>query len=510
MKQAIIIKEIDNVAVCLRPFIKGEEIEINSISISFKEDVPQGHKVAITHISKGENIIKYGYPIGSAKANIEIGEHVHIHNVKTNLNESSDYTWDEEEAKKINENWIEEHKDSKIPTFKGFLRESGKAAIRNEIWIVPTVGCVNEISKSLEYWANDALKNGEFSDTEYSTVDGIRAWTHPYGCSQMGEDHASTREILADLVNHPHAAGVLVIGLGCENNTIDRFKEEIGEYNSDRVKFMITQDFDDEISEGKNLLKDLIKYSASFKREDIPLSKLVVGMKCGGSDGLSGITANALIGRVSDALVADGASTILTEVPEMFGAEQILLNRCVSKEIFDSAVGIISGFKDYYVKHDQVVYENPSPGNKAGGITTLEDKSIGCVQKGGRAPISHILKYGEMIEGNGLQLLEGPGNDIVSTTAMSASGANIILFSTGRGTPLGSPVPTVKIATNHELALKKKNWIDFDSSTVLKDGFEEVTKELIDYIKDVAEGKKTKNEENNYREIAIFKNGVTL
>lgn len=510
MKKAIIIKESDNVAVCLKSFVKGESVELDSTSLIFKEDVPQGHKVAISHISKGKDIIKYGYPIGSAKVDIEIGEHVHVHNVATNLNEFSDYNWDEKEAQEIKRNWDKEHKNSKIPTFKGFLRETGKAAVRNEVWIVPTVGCVNEISKSLEYWANDQLKNGEFKDTTFSNVDGVRAWTHPYGCSQMGEDHATTRKILADLVNHPHAAGVLVIGLGCENNTIDKFKEEIGEYNSDRVKFMITQEFDDEIQAGKDLISQLIKYSATFKREDIPFSKLVVGMKCGGSDGLSGITANALIGRVSDRLVSESASSILTEVPEMFGAEKVLLNRCVSKEIFNDAVEIISGFKDYYVKHNQVVYDNPSPGNKAGGITTLEDKSIGCVQKGGRAPISHVLKYGEVVKGNGLNLLEGPGNDIVSTTAITASGANIILFSTGRGTPLGAPVPTVKIATNHEIALKKKNWIDFDASTVLIDGFDSVTNELFDYIKAVAEGKKTKNEENNYREIAIFKNGVTL
>ncbi|MGH4037587.1 MAG: UxaA family hydrolase [Sphaerochaeta sp.] len=510
MKKAIIIRDGDNVAVCLKPFSKGEDVEIDSKIITMKEDVPQGHKFAISPIPEGENIIKYGYPIGKATSSIEVGSHVHIHNVKTNLNENSDYHWDKDLADSMNGTWIEENRSSSVPTFEGFIRADGRAAIRNEVWIVPTVGCVNEISKRLEYWANDELKSGIFNDSIFSSVDGVRAWTHPYGCSQMGEDHASTRKILADLVRHPHAAGVLVIGLGCENNTIERFKEEIGDFDSDRVKFMVSQDFDDEVSEGKNLLKQLINYSASFKRESVPFSKLVVGMKCGGSDGLSGITANALIGRVSDRLVSEGASTILTEVPEMFGAEQILLSRCISKDVFNSAVGIITGFKDYYVKHDQVVYENPSPGNKAGGITTLEDKSIGCVQKGGKAPISAVLKYGDEIHSTGLQLLEGPGNDIVSTTVMAAAGANIILFSTGRGTPLGAPVPTVKIATNHEIATKKSNWIDFDSSYVLSDGFDKVTDDLVNYIKEVTEGKKTKNEINNYREIAIFKNGVTL
>jgi len=497
------IQEDDNVIIALSPIKKGERISIGNYSFISLEDINLGHKIALKEIAKDENIIKYGYPIGRAKENIKQGSHVHTHNTITNLSKQIQYSYDKEKANSLNNEFREKNKIENEIFINAFIREDGNIAIRNDIWIIPTVGCVNKIASTLEIWAEDKIKN--------TNIDKVLALTHPYGCSQMGDDHENTKKVLADLVKHPHAGGVLVLGLGCENNTIDKFKEELGEYNPDRVKFLIAQESEDEIKESKNLILELIEYAKQSKREKVNINKLKIGMKCGGSDGLSGISANPLVGLVCDKLSSHGSSVILTEVPEMFGAEQILMDRCKNREVFDKCVNLINNFKQYYIDNNQVVYENPSPGNKEGGITTLEDKSLGCVQKGGKAPIEGVLKYGEIINQGGLLLLEGPGNDIVSTTNMSASGVNLILFTTGRGTPLGSVVPTVKIATNNKLATNKANWIDFDASSILERDKYEIRDKLINYIIELANGNiKTKNEKNGYNEIAIFKNGVTL
>jgi altronate hydrolase len=371
--------------------------------------------------------------------------------------------------------------------------------IRNEIWIVNTVGCVNKTSEILAREANK-MYGGECG--------GIFNFVHPFGCSQLGDDQKTTQAVLKGLVNHPNAAGVLVLGLGCENNNIPVFKEVLGAVNENRVKFMSTQDYDDEIEQGLKLIGELVEYSKTFTRQECDVSNLVIGLKCGGSDGFSGLAANPLIGKVSDKLIASGASTILTEVPEMFGAETILMNRCVNKEVFEKTVHLINDFKDYFTKHGQAVYENPSPGNKKGGITTLEDKSLGCVQKSGTAYVSDVIAIGEGVKNRGLNLLTGPGNDIVAVTNLTASGCHIILFSTGRGTPVGAPVPTVKIATNTPLAERKPHWIDFNAGGMI-DGID-FTDILFDYIIDVASGERTNNEKNGYREISIFKDGVVL
>ena len=374
----------------------------------------------------------------------------------------------------------------------GYLRENGDVGIRNEIWIINTVGCVNKIAKRL------------------SDLTGAKHFEHPYGCSQLGGDHKITQLILKGLVNHPNAAGVLVLGLGCENNNIGEFKKVLGEYNPNRVKFLNAQDSNDEIADGIKLISELKEYAKTFKREPISVSKLRIGLKCGGSDGLSGITANPLVGSFSDKMISYGAGCVLTEVPEMFGAEHLLMKRCPTKELFDETVNLINNFKEYFISHNQVIYENPSPGNKAGGITTLEEKSLGCVQKGGMSEIEAVLDYGDAAKDGGLSLLNGPGNDIVAVTNLTAAGAHLILFTTGRGTPLGAPVPTIKIATNHALADKKANWIDFDAAQVLERPAGEVRDALTEYVISVASGTQTANERNGYSEIAIFKDGVTL
>ncbi len=387
--------------------------------------------------------------------------------------------------------------------FQGYRRLDGRAAIRNEIWIIPTVGCVNDVAKALVR---------ENQDLVTGSIDGLYTFTHPFGCSQTGHDHAQTRKLLAALTRHPNAGAVLVLSLGCENLTHEQFLAELGEYDPRRVKFLTCQQVEDEHAEGRRLLQECAEFAAQFHREDIPASELVVGMKCGGSDGLSGITANPVVGRFSDRMCAQGASTVLTEVPEMFGAEGFLMDRCVSEEVFHKAVDMINGFKSYFIRHNEVVYDNPSPGNKQGGITTLEDKSCGCVQKGGSAPIMDVIGYGDSVTTKGLNMLYGPGNDLVSATALTAAGAHLILFTTGRGTPFGAPAPTMKLATNTPLATKKAHWIDFNAG-VVADGqrtLDEAAQDLMQAVLAVASGKQTRAEEHGFREISIFKDGVVL
>ena len=448
-------------------------------------NLADGHKYALQDIAEGEDICKYGYPIGRATANIRQGEHVHTHNMKTNLSDKVEYSY------RYRDYGIQPVADDR--TFNGYVRENGDVGIRNEIWIVNTVGCVNKVAQQL------------------ATLTGARYFPHPFGCSQLGDDQRITQLILRGMVNHPNAAGVLVLGLGCENNHVELFKTVLGAYDPRRVKFLVCQEQEDEIAEGVRLIEELQAYAATFHRQPIPLSRLRLGLKCGGSDGYSGITANPLVGRLSDRLISAGGSCVLTEVPEMFGAEPLLMERCVSREVFDRTVTLINRFKEYFIRHGQAIYENPSPGNKAGGITTLEEKSLGCVQKGGVSPVVDVLDYGDSVRKSGLSLLDGPGNDIVAITNLMAAGVHMILFTTGRGTPVGGAVPTVKISTNRALAQRKKNWIDFDASPLLQGvTMDELTDELLNYVVDVASGTETKNELLNYREIALFKDGVTL
>jgi len=487
------INPSDNVAVALTDISSGETIALDVTTVTATENIARGHKIALKDINDGSDVIKYGNIIAHAKKDIKAGCWVHTHNATTTLSDEGSYTYN--------------HKTFALPqmknrTFKGYRRANGKAAIRNEIWIIPTVGCVNSIANELVN-SNQHLVTG--------SIDGLYTFTHPFGCSQMGGDHEQTKKLLASLVNHPNAGAVLVLGLGCENLTLSQFQEQLGSWDPDRVKFLITQNVEDELEEGSKILAELAQYAGKFTREDIPASELVVGMKCGGSDGLSGITANPTVGRFSDRLIALGGSTILTEVPEMFGAESILFDRCENQEVFNKAVNMVNSFKDYFVSHGQVVYENPSPGNKAGGITTLEDKSCGCVQKGGSAQIVDVLEYADMVSKKGLNLLSGPGNDLVSATALTAAGSHMILFTTGRGTPFGAPAPTVKISTNTALYNKKNGWIDFNAGTVAEgEDLDAAGDRLLDFVLEIASGKETKSEERGFREISIFKDGVVL
>lgn len=493
MKTYLQINPRDNVAVALMPLSKGTVISPGDLGLVLKEDIPQGHKFSLTSISEGEEIIKYGCPIGLAGESIEKGAWVHTHNIKTALSHVLDYTY-ERQAKPL--------ASTSECFFQGYRRQDKKAGVRNELWILPTVGCVNSIAEALEKKAQYLVKD---------SVEAVAAFPHPYGCSQLGDDQENTRRILADLINHPNAGGVLVLGLGCENSNIPVLKPYLGQYDEKRVKFLVCQESDDELADGLALLEELAAYAGTFKREPISCRELVIGMKCGGSDGLSGITANPTVGAFSDLLISKGGTTILTEVPEMFGAETQLMNRCENKKLFQKTVALINDFKDYFIRHDQPIYENPSPGNKSGGISTLEDKSMGCTQKSGSAPVRGVLSYGEPVKEKGLNLLSAPGNDLVASTALAASGAQIVLFTTGRGTPFASPVPTVKISTNNALSEKKSSWIDFNCGSLVEKGsVAELGRELFTYVLLVASGEQVKSELAGFHDMAIFKQGVTL
>ena len=489
--KVIKINENDNVAVAVSAVIAGDEVTGGLVA---SENIPAGHKIALTDIPAGSPVIKYGYPIGTAAKDIKKGEWVHTHNLKTALSGVIEYEYNPIKADRINE--------SESLYFNGFVRENVSVGVRNEIWIIPTVGCVNGVAAAIEKSTAHLAKG---------TIDGIVSFPHPYGCSQLGEDQENTRKILANLVNHPNAGGVLVVGLGCENSGIEILKKYIGEYDEKRVKFLKCQDFEDEISEGIKLVEELAEYAGGFSREKVSASALTIGLKCGGSDGFSGITANPLVGRFSDIITSQGGTAILTEVPEMFGAETILMNRAENKEIFDKTVSLINNFKCYFESSGQPIYENPSPGNKEGGISTLEDKSLGCTQKSGSGTVKGVLEYGERASVKGLNLLSAPGNDLVAATALAAAGAQIVLFTTGRGTPFASPVPTVKISSNSALAAKKSNWIDFNAGPVAEDKtIDDLAGSLADLVLGVASGDKVKSEISGYHDMAIFKKGVTL
>ncbi len=488
------ISPLDNVAVAIEPGRAGEPLTAGETAlVTLTEDVPAGHKAALRPIGAGEPVIKYGFPIGIAKCGIAPGQWVHTHNLRTGLDGLLEYQY----LPKLTALPPQEAK-----TFRGFVRQDGRVGIRNEIWIIPTVGCVNGIAQALERKGAGMIKG---------SVEGVHAFPHPHGCSQISRDLERTQRVLAGLTKHPNAGGVLVLGLGCEVNYIEEFQRVLGEWNIERVKFLNCQDSTDEIAEGTALLQQLIDTAAGDTRTEVSAEKLIVGLKCGGSDGFSGITANPVVGAFSDKLISMGGSTILTEVPEMFGAETILMNRCSGEDTFQKTVALIDDFKRYFMGYNLPIYENPSPGNKAGGLSTLEDKSLGCTQKGGTATVTGVLDYAEGCCTAGLNLMSAPGNDLVASSACAAAGAQIVLFTTGRGTPFGCPVPTVKISTNPTLAAKKPGWIDFDASPVLEgETVGDMGEALLERVLALASGEMyAKNEENGYRDIAIFKDGVT-
>lgn len=504
MKKIIKINGNDNVIIALETLYPGDKINSELLKdnqqITVLQEIPSGHKIAIKPILQGENIIKYGFPIGHASQAIQVGEHVHTHNVKTNLGELDEYEYEP----------VASHISSSLPdrNVNLYRRKNGDVGIRNELWIIPTVSCVNGIAEQIrKRFLSEIAKDIEL---DHAFFDGVHLLSHPYGCSQLGADHQTTKTILQDMVKHPNAGGVLVIGLGCENNQLSAFKESLGEYDHERVRFMISQEVEDEIQQGVKYLLEIYQVMKLDRRQTGKLSELKFGLECGGSDGLSGITANPLLGKFSDYVIANGGTSVLTEVPEMFGAETILMSHCINSQTFEKTVNMVNNFKRYFMTYNQPIYENPSPGNKAGGITTLEDKSLGCTQKAGNSNVIDVLEYGERLQKSGLNLLSAPGNDAVATGALAASGCQMVLFSTGRGTPYGGVVPTVKISTNSTLAQKKKHWIDFDAGQLVNGTpMEKLLEQFIHLIVQLANGKQTCNEINEFRDLSIFKNGVT-
>ena len=494
--QLLKIHPADNVAVAVDALEADVQVDVDGEAVTLQTDVPAGHKVALRDLPEGTSVVKYGFPIGHTTADVRQGEHLHAHNLQTDLGDHLEYQY-EPRTSSLSQT-------SNGGTFQGYERPNGKVGTRNEIWVLNTVGCVNRSAERI----------ARMSEGRFAHVDGVHAFSHPYGCSQLGDDLQYTRRVLAGLIRHPNVGGVLVLGLGCENNQMGDLLEEAGDVDESRIRFFNAQDVLDEVEAGLEAVEALAEMMRTDVRTERPLADLVVGLKCGGSDGFSGITANPLVGRLADRIAAHGGTALLTEVPEMFGAEQVLMNRAVSEDVFADVARMINGFKDYFTSHGQPIYENPSPGNKAGGLTTLEEKSLGAIQKGGQAPVAQVLRYGEPARPGlgGLALVEAPGNDGVSSTAMTAAGATVLLFTTGRGTPLGFPAPTVKVSTNSALHEQKPQWIDFNAGALLDGGrdMESLADDLLDYVVRVASGERTNNEQNDYREIAIWKGGVTL
>jgi altronate hydrolase len=496
LARAVRVRSTDDVAVAVDPLQPGDTITVGDTTITTREAIPAGHKVALRALRAGDAVHKYGWAIGRLTADVEAGDWIHSHNLKTQLEGTLDYSY---------EPTLRADAPAPPPrTWQGYKRADGRVGTRNEVWVINTVGCVNWAAEKIARSANERFSGA---------IDGVHAFAHPYGCSQLGDDLGHTRQVLAGLMRHPNAGGVLVLGLGCENNQLDALLAEAGAVDRSRVRFFNTQDVFDEVQSGVTALNELVERMRDDRRETVPASALVLGNKCGGSDGFSGITANPLVGRVADRLTAAGGTVLLTEVPEMFGAERVLMNRAGSEPVYRDVVGMVNSFKEYFLRHGQPVYENPSPGNKAGGLTTLEEKSLGAIQKGGASTVTSVLRYGQQVRVPGLALLEAPGNDGVSSTAMIASGATVLCFTTGRGTPLGFPAPTIKVASNSEIARKKPHWIDFDAGRLLDDpgAMDRIADELLDFVLDVASGTTlTNNERNDVREIAIWKEGVTL
>lgn len=483
----------DSVATALADVAAGQGLSLGGSAMVPIDDIPRGHKIALHPLSQGEPVLKFGFPIGFATRPIRRGEHVHTHNLSTALTSGASYAY-------------RPHADPHPPLpappgFLGYRRADGRVGTRNEIWVIPTVGCVARTAQKIAERAAGSVEG---------RIDGVHALVHPFGCSQLGADLSATRRLLAALATHPNAGGALIVGLGCEENQIAALIEEIAPEARDRVRTLTAQAAGDEIADGVALVEALIEAAARVPRGAVPLSELVLGLKCGGSDGFSGLTANPLVGRISDAVTGAGGTAILTEIPEIFGAEQLLMARAASQEVFEGIVDVVNDFKRYFVDHGEPVSENPSPGNVAGGITTLEEKSLGAVQKAGRAIVTDVIGYGAQVRRRGLALLESPGNDAVSCTALAAAGATAILFTTGRGTPMGFPVPTIKIASNQSLARRKPNWIDFDAGLVLDEGFDAAAAALLAAVVAIASGDETAAERNDEREIAIWKRGVTL
>jgi altronate hydrolase len=495
---AIRVATDDDVAVAIRAIEPGETVVVEGARVVAQQEIAAGHKIALRAIRCDEPIRKFGVPIGAATADIAAGEWIHSHNLRTQLAGTLEYAYRGNPAAPTRD-----LDAASLPAFRGYRRSDGRVGTRNELWVLNTVGCVNHAAERIARMASDRFAG---------QMDGIHAFAHPYGCSQLGDDLHHTQRVIAGLIRHPNAGGVLILGLGCENNQLDALLALADPVDRERVRFFNTQDVIDELEQGTSAVAELVARVAADRRSDVPVSELVLGHKCGGSDGLSGITANPLVGRIADRVTRLGGSVILTEVPEMFGAEQDLMDRAADESVFRGVVSMVNDFKQYFLNHGQPVYENPSPGNKAGGLTTLEEKSLGAIQKGGRAVVTDVLRYGDKVRAKGLTLLESPGNDGVSSTAMVVSGATILLFTTGRGTPLGFPVPTIKIASNSDIATKKPHWIDFDAGRALAGAtMAQLEDELFALILAVASGERlANNERNGYREIAIWKDGVTL
>lgn len=478
----------DNVALALRPLPSGARVSVEGISLFTRDPIPYGHKVALVSIPKGGRIIKYGYPIGRAVRSISPGEHVHVHNTESGRAHG-------DTARPV----IREE-SSLIPrfpqdTFLGFRRQDGRVGVRNHVLVMASVHCVNG---GVERIGRE--------------VPGVVALPHIYGCSQLGEDLAQTRRVLEGYVSHPNVGATLIVGLGCEalptRELVDGLRDR-----GYRVELLLLQEIGGSraaVRKGKELAAELLGEVGKLRPEPVPLSELVVGVECGGSDAWSGVTANPAVGAIADALVAHGGTVILSEVTEFIGAEHILAARAISPEVGKAILRAVARREGVAVEMGvDLRGAQPSPGNMEGGLTTIEEKSLGAIVKGGTTPVREFLGYGERPSARGLVVMDTSGNDLESVTGMVAGGAQVVLFTTGRGTPVGNPiVPVIKISSNTPLYERMRDDLDFDAGSILRgEPPTSVAARLAALLLEVAGGRPTQAEVWGHREFAIEPRG---
>ena len=481
----VLLNPRDSVVVALRGFQAGDTLALGEEAIQLLDSVPPGHKVAIRPVAAGEPIFKFGWSIGVATKPIRVGQHVHTQNVKCDHH--------------IDLEAISTDVPAELPrleghTFEGFRRADGRVGTRNYLAVISNVNCSASVARMI------ASRFDQQTLAAFPNVDGVISFRHEGGCAMAfnGSRHRMLSRVLGGMARHPNIGGFLLVGLGCEQGTLDHLVQSQG-LQGEAVPVLSIQSAggtSKTVERGVEIAAGLLKQVNGFQRETVPASHLVLGTECGGSDGYSGITANPALGAAADRLVACGGTAILSETSEIFGAEHLLTRRARSRAVAEKLLERIEWWKWYCSNYGEELDNNPSVGNKAGGLTTITEKSLGAVSKGGTTPLEAVYEYAEPVQQQGFVVMDTPGFDPASVTGMVAGGANLIAFTTGRGSCFGSkPTPTFKIASNTRLFQQLPEDMDFNAGQVVEGrSVDEVGQELFSRLLDTASGKPTCSE----------------
>ena len=483
LKRTLVMAGSDTVALCLTDVVPGDRVN-NGRAVA-RDAVRSGHKIAIKPMAAGEPVLKYGQVIGLASRPIEVGEHVHIHNVSHEVSSQAS-----------GQDGMSTDPAPRPASFCGYVRADGRVATRNYIGILTSVNCSATVARKIA----DSFPDVLFDDRP--EIDGVVALTHTTGCgmASSGDGATNLRRTLEGYSRHVNFAGVLLIGLGCEVMQVGSlFGGEASVPAGPMLRVMTIQEEGGtlkSIEAGRAIVKEMLADMDGMTRQKVSADHLTLGLQCGGSDGWSGVTANPALGRAADRLVAAGGTVILSETPEIFGAEQLLYNRAASVDIRDALAARLDWWQDYAARNGAELNNNPSPGNIAGGLTTILEKSLGAVAKSGSTPLMGIYRYGQPIDRRGFVFMDSPGYDPCSATGQTAAGANILAFTTGRGSVFGSkPAPCIKLASNRAMAERMAEDMDIDCSPVL-DGvsLDAMGDQIFQELLDVASGKPSKSE----------------